>query len=116
MLHLVEDLLQGGLPGLGNQCATQVLLKGLARGPGPLAEHLVNIGGDILDLNSGHGANTTPLRRHGGGFGPSVVVVAGGVLSTDPAYQGVDELVVGCVEVTTAIPGWGSPGHQARSD
>jgi hypothetical protein len=40
-----------------------------------------------------------------------VVVVAGGALSTDPAYQGVDELVVGCVEVTTAIPGWGSPGH-----
>jgi hypothetical protein len=52
----VEDLVEGWLGGVLDQARPQIFLQRLVRSRSPLAEHGVGLVGNVLDLNTRHGA------------------------------------------------------------
>jgi hypothetical protein len=57
----VEDFIKGGLARVLDQATAQVLLQGLMRGRGALAQNGVRLIRHILDLDRRHGAIMAPL-------------------------------------------------------
>lgn len=56
-----QDLVDGGLGGLGNQLGAEIFLQRLMCGQGALPQDCMRLLGNVLDLNVRHGAIMAPM-------------------------------------------------------
>jgi hypothetical protein len=59
--NAIENLIQRGLIGVGDETTPKVFLQGLMCSRGSLPQDSVGVFGDVFDLHTGHGAILAPL-------------------------------------------------------